>query len=128
MTSGDPTDERPAVWVGHVVLPTGDVAAAARFYIDLGMREIVTNEQISVLELRGGTHLVLDGRTHANESGAAVPFDIMVDDVDAMHAALTARGLAPTDIRRGDIHDSFSVSDADDYVLTINSSHAVGPV
>ena len=52
-------DGRPAVWIGHTVLSVGDVDRSADFWRDLGMRELVRNSDVAVLELRGGTHLVL---------------------------------------------------------------------
>ena len=53
------TDKRPPVAVGHVRLPVIDVAAAARWLETAGLRPIVTMEDIAVLELRGGTHVVV---------------------------------------------------------------------
>jgi catechol 2,3-dioxygenase-like lactoylglutathione lyase family enzyme len=123
------TDARPNVWVGHVTLATPDPAAASAFYVDLGMREVETNRHVCVLELRGGTHLVLYRAKQSDiERGAAVPFDLMVDDLDAVHANLSARGLSPSGIAEGRIHRSFTVLDSDGYVLTVNSSHVVGAV
>jgi catechol 2,3-dioxygenase-like lactoylglutathione lyase family enzyme len=120
---GDET-ERPSTWVGHVVVAAADITASADFYVSLGMREVHRNEQVAVLELRGGTHLVVTGGPPA-ESAA---FDLMVDDLDAVHSAWTARGLEPSEIERGRIHDSFTIRDPAGTAVTINSSHVVGPV
>ena len=49
------------------------------------MREVERNEHVVVLELRGGTHLVLVPGTPA--TGDA-PFDLMVDDLDATHTSV----------------------------------------
>jgi catechol 2,3-dioxygenase-like lactoylglutathione lyase family enzyme len=120
-------EARPPVWVGHAVLNVGDLDRAAEFWRELGMREVERNAQVAVLELRGGTHLVLVGGS-APDAPVDAPFDLMVEDLDATHAAWTARGLAPSPIERGRIHNAFTVSDPDGHVVTVNSSHVVGPV
>ena len=116
-----PTDERPRVWVGHVTLPTPDLPATREFMVQLGMRPIAQGEDFAVLELRGGTHLVLLPSTEA-ASGAAY-FDLMVEDLDAVHAQLRAVGLAPSEIQPGGIHRSFTVSSPSGHSVTFNSSH-----
>jgi catechol 2,3-dioxygenase-like lactoylglutathione lyase family enzyme len=92
-----PKDERPRVWVGHIALPTPDIPKTREFMVQLGMRPIADGDGFAVLELRGGTHLVLTpGEQLA--SGPAY-FDLMVDDLDAAHEECKALGFAPTEIR-----------------------------
>jgi len=55
----DTTDQRPPVAVGHVRLNITDVGAAARWFETVGLRPIVTMDELAVLELRGGTHVVV---------------------------------------------------------------------
>ncbi len=117
---------RPSVWIGHTVLTVRDVDRSADYWQRLGMREVERNEHVAVLELRGGTHLVLVPGTPAE--GADAPFDLMVDDVDATHAAWEARGLDLSPIERGRIHAAFMMCDPDGYRVTVNSSHVVGEV
>ena len=117
---------RPSVWIGHTVLTVRDVDRSADYWQRLGMREVERNEHVAVLELRGGTHLVLVPGTPAE--GADAPFDLMVDDVDATHAAWEARGLDLSPIERGRIHAAFTMRDPDGYRVTVNSSHVVGEV
>ncbi len=118
MTAGD---ERPAVWVGHVSLATPDIPATRDFMVQLGMRPIAEGEGFAVLELRGGTHLVL---LPAEEpaSGTAY-FDLMVDDLEATHEQLHAKGLAPSSIETGRIHSSFTVSSPSGHTIKFNSTH-----
>lgn len=123
-TSGD--DERPPVWVGHVSLPVRDVAVSTRFWHALGMRHIFESAEVGVLELRGGTHLVLLPSQDPIPPGRAVPFDLMVDDLDATRERYAQLGLELSEVARGRIHDSFTVVDPDGYRLTVNSSHASG--
>lgn len=114
-------DERPPVWVGHVTLTTPDIRATHRFMEQLGMRPIASGDGFAVLELRGGTHLLLlPGSGPA--SGDAY-FDLMVEDLDATHARLRALGLAPSEIEPGRIHRSFHVRAPSGHSITFNSNH-----
>jgi hypothetical protein len=119
------TDPRPPVAIGHVRLPVKDVGAAARWLETVGLRPIVTREELAVLELRGGTHVVVR-QSEAPAPGTAAPFDLMVDDVDAAHSDYAEKGLAPSPISRGRIHDSFTIPGPDGWAFTVNSSHASG--
>ena len=65
-------------------------------------------------------------RRVSTEPGTGAPFDLMFDDVDAAHRIFDERGLPPSPIRRGRIHDSFEVIGPDGWIFTINSSHASG--
>ena len=121
MTTDAAHDARPPVWIGHVSMRTAALAESEAFMRALGMRPIVSNDNVAIFELRGGTHLVLSADADAPPSDA--PFDLMVDDVDAAHADLAARGFAPSDIERGRIHDSFTVADPGGARITVNSSH-----
>jgi catechol 2,3-dioxygenase-like lactoylglutathione lyase family enzyme len=117
---------RPPVWIGHAVLRVNDVNRSAAYWQAIGMREVGRDEHVAVLELRGGTHLVLLPGTP--EAGTEAPFDLMVDDLEATRAEWDARGLDPSPIESGRIHSAFTVRDPDGYVVTVNSSHVVGEV
>ena len=116
VTSDSPVeapDERPALWVGHVVLATHDVIRSFAFYRDL--------------ELRGGTHLVLVLDADARTEGRGGPFDFMADDLDALHDSLESNGVEVSAIAR-EGHASFTFKDPDGWVVTVNDSHVVGVV
>jgi len=115
------TEERPPVWVGHVTMKTTSVAESNKFMVELGMRPIVDGEGFAVLELRGGTHLVLLA-SEEPLSGTA-PFDLMVEDLDTTHGDLSERGLSPSEITRGNIYDSFTVRDPSGLDVQFNSTH-----
>ena len=121
-----PKDQRPPVAIGHVRLSVSDVGAASRWLEMVGLRPIVTREELAVLELRGGTHVVVRHAEAPPMPGTAAPFDLMVDDVDAAHQDYAEKGLAPSPISRGRIHDSFTVAGPDGWAFTVNSSHASG--
>lgn len=120
------SDPRPPVALGHVgphAVP--DIDAGAAFYESLGLRAVARPDGMAIMELRGGTHLILrEGEPVADRA----PFDLMVDDIDAAHASYAAAGHAVGEIGRGSIHDSFTITDPGGAEVTINSSHAVGPV
>lgn len=116
-------EERPPVWVGHLILPANDVALARDYYVKLGMRHIVTGDTYSVLELRGGTHLVLSKREDPTPEGSEAHFDIMVEDVDVAWKEYTELGFEPSQIEDGGIHRSFKLRDPSGYLLTVNSTH-----
>ena len=120
MTTQQP-DPRPPVWVGHITMTTPTLRESTAAMLQIGMRPIVQNESIAVLELRGGTHIVL----RQEESAAPIDteFDFMVDDVDATHADYAARGLTVSEIRRGRIHDSFTLTEPGGNRITVNSTH-----
>ncbi|MDP9336710.1 MAG: VOC family protein [Actinomycetota bacterium] len=123
-------DERPALWVGHVVLATHDVLRSSAFYLDLGLRQVHeprASDGIAELEMRGGTHLVLVLDPQARTDGRGAPFDLMADDLDALHDSMEERGVDVSPIERGG-HASFTFRDPDGYTVTVNDSHVSGVV
>ena len=118
------TDKRPPVAIGHVFMDATDVAAAARWFETVGLRPIADDEDFAVLELRGGTHLVISQAARKPKAGTAAPFDLMVDDIDRARRGFAAKGLKPSRIRRGHIHDDFTLRGPDGYAVSVVSSHA----
>ena len=121
-------DQRPPVAVGHVRLDATDVGAAARWLEAVGLRPIFASADLAVLELRGGTHVVVRKTEHPPAAGSAAPFDLMVDDIEAARRDYEAKGLGPSDISRGRIHDSFHLAGPDGCDFTVTSSHAGGRI
>ena len=117
-------DERPKLAVGHVSLEVEDVGTAYAFFARHGMRDIFSGEDFGVLELRGGTHLVLSRAKATIEPGRKAPFDLMVDDIDEARAELTGAGVTATEIARGRIHDTFHIEGPSGYRFAVTSSHA----
>ena len=116
-------NERPPVWVGHVAMASTDVAKTTDYLAKLGLRPIASGEKFAVLELRGGTHLVVLHNDDPPQSGAQVSFDLMYEDVDAIWKQCNERGLAPSEIEDGNIHRSFKLVEPGGHEITINSTH-----
>ncbi len=116
----------PPVAIGHVSIKVSDIAAATEFLETLGLRWVHQSETHSVMELRGGTHLVVRRAEEPVSPGSPAPFDLMVDDVPATHAAYAAKGVSVSEINEGSIHKSFAVTGPDGYEIRVTSSHTMG--
>lgn len=117
----DKDDKRPPVWVGHVAMHSERVGQTSEFMQTIGMRLVAGEDDFAVLEMRGGTHLVVT--KDPDSSLIRGRFDLMVDDLDATHAHFKSLGLEPGAIERGNIHDCFEVTEPGGQVILFNSSH-----
>jgi hypothetical protein len=119
-------DSRPAVGVAHVVLQTHRMEESAQFMRMVGMRPIFDGPQVSVYEMRGGTHLILMLRDKITPGDAS--FDLMVDDLHATHRHFSSLGLDPSPIeaRAAIDHEVFTVREPAGHVIAFFSSHASG--
>jgi catechol 2,3-dioxygenase-like lactoylglutathione lyase family enzyme len=118
-------DLRPPVWVGHVVLETARLEETAQFMRKVGLRPIVRRPNVAVLELRGGTHLVLVSKPEVVAGEAS--FDLMVEDLRATHQRFIGLGLAPTPIEAvSDNHERFLVREPAGNVISFFSNHVSG--
>jgi hypothetical protein len=118
-------DPRPSVWVGHVVLDTDRMEETAQFMTKIGMRPIIQRPEVAVLELRGGTHLVLVAKPEVVAGEA--PFDLMVEDLRATRDDFIGLGLAPTPIERASPeHERFLLREPAGHLITFFSNHVSG--
>ena len=118
-------DLRPPVWVGHVVLETNRLKETAQFMRSIGLRPIVQRPDVAVLELRGGTHLVLVAKPETVAGEAS--FDLMVEDLQATHQHFIGLGLAPTPIETvSDNHERFLVREPGGSIISFFSNHVSG--
>ena len=116
-------DGRPRFGIGHVSMTAANVEALANFYTTIGMREIMSRKRMAIVELRGGTHIVIQ-----QGAGGVSNLDLIVDDIDDTHRVLQAANGEPSAIRRGNPHDSFRATDPEGNQLVIHSNHAMGVV
>ena len=119
-------DQRPAVGVAHVVLHTDRMGESAQFMRTIGMRSIFDGPDISVYEMRGGTHLILMKKEKVVPGEAS--FDLMVDNLHETHQRFASLGLSPSPIEaRPQIdHEVFTVREPAGHVITFFSSHVSG--
>ena len=117
-------DPRPRFAIGHLGLPANDVGKLTDFYSAIGMRPVVNLGRMSIIELRGGTHIIL---SKSDEAGSG-SLDLIVDDIDDTWAVLADAGADPTPITRGSPHDAFTATDPEGNELVVRSTHAIGPV
>ncbi|KAF3884692.1 MULTISPECIES: VOC family protein [Nostocales] len=121
-------DNRPSIAIGHVRLAVTDVSKATEFFVKLGLRHITQSDEFAVLELRGGTHLVIRKTSDPISSGTNAPFDLMVDDIITARQTFTEWGLTVSEITIGRVHKSFILTGPDGYLITVTSSHTGGRV
>jgi hypothetical protein len=119
-------DQRPTVGVAHVVLHTDRMTETAQFMRTIGMRPIFDGPEVSVYEMRGGTHLVM--LREESVSPGEAPFDLMVDDLRATHQRFASLGLSPSPLeaRPQIAHEIFTVREPAGHVITFFSNHASG--
>ena len=87
------------------------------------MRPVAQMPRMAILELRGGTHLVITEGEPGNTT-----LDLMVDDLDDTRALLEEVGAEPSPITHGNPHSTFTATDPEGNRLLVESSHAMGPV
>lgn len=123
-------DERPPVWVGHVVMAATDVRKTAGFWDAIGLRSVYDGDDMAIFELRGGTHLLVFPSDAAPPGVADPSFDMMVDDLTATHAEWAGKGLDVSPITDGfpGGHAAFHVKDPDGNELRVYNTHVEGPV
>ncbi|MEZ5308456.1 MAG: GNAT family N-acetyltransferase [Pyrinomonadaceae bacterium] len=116
----------PLVAVAHINENTDRMSESSEFMRKIGMRVVWEGPQVSVFEVRGGTHIILKSVDRMEESPA--PFDLLVDDVFATHKRFTDLGLEPSEIEeRPQIdHHIFTVREPAGNIITVFSSHPTG--
>ncbi|MEM7340270.1 MAG: VOC family protein [Actinomycetota bacterium] len=116
-------DNRPRFAIGHLFLGADEVETVADFYVSIGMRSVARMPRMAIVELRGGTHIVI-GAGPVGEGS----LDLIVDDLDETRSVIDAAGGQPSRITRGGVHDQFIATDPEGNRLVVNSTHAMGPV
>ena len=122
------SDERPEVAIGHVRLHTADAKIATVFYEQLGMRLCMSWEGMAILELRGGTHLLLIEGNDEMQQVLDPVFDMMVDDLASYRQQLRDLDIDTSEITNHPMihHQRFYVEDPDGHRIAIHSDHTDG--
>lgn len=137
-------DIRSALSAGHIVVLVEDVQRSAAFYDRIGLPAFMVTESIAIVELRGGTHLLL-ATPGADDSAGMVSsrygqmapatgetLDLMIEgnrrrDLEVYRKRLIDKGVEAGDIADEEYfgHYYFSVRDPDDNVITVYTSHEI---
>jgi catechol-2,3-dioxygenase len=130
--------------VAHLVFKVADLKSSCQFYSNLGIPPFAIDEQVAIIELRGGTHLLLlevdqmaeedvaqsvTGQFHKRFSEQ---FDLMIkgkglNELKKYRLELISRGIAAGEIPDETFfgHHLFCVKDPDGNGITIYTSHAI---
>ena len=133
----------PELAVAHLVFKVADLKSSCQFYSNLGIPPFFTDEEAAIIELRGGTHLLLlsvdepagqdvaesvTGQFHKRFSEQ---FDLMIrgkglNELKKYRLELISRGIAAGEIPDEAVygHYLFCVKDPDGNGITIYTSHA----
>ncbi|MFS8148516.1 VOC family protein [Rhizobium sp. BR 249] len=133
----------PAAALGHFVMKVANVEASYEFYTGLGLRPFGTFPGLAVVELRGGTHMLLfqkdDDRvaTLLNSHNGQRPdfsaekIDLMIAghakaDLERYRVSLIDKGYSPSSIADGELygHHYFSLLDPDGNGISFYTSHS----
>ena len=136
-------DSLPAAALGHFVMKVQNIEASYQFYSGLGLRAFDnTFPGIAIVELRGGTHLLLfqkdDEQSSALQNGhvgqrpnfGSEKLDLMIAgptkaDLQLFRAGLIDKGYSPSAIADGVLygHHYFSIQDPDGNGISFYTNH-----
>jgi catechol-2,3-dioxygenase len=130
--------------VAHLVFKVADLKSSCQFYSNLGIPPFAIDEKVAIIELRGGTHLLLlevdqlagedvaeslTGQFHKRFSER---FDLMIkgkglNELKKYRLELISRGIAAEEIPDETFfgHHLFCIKDPDGNGITIYTSHAI---
>jgi uncharacterized glyoxalase superfamily protein PhnB len=134
----------PAAAFGHFVMKVNSVDTSYQFYTKLGLRPFGMFPDVAVIELRGGTHILLFSKndelpsslssSHLGQLGSASfpeRLDLMIDgksrsDLELYRATLVEKGLSVDAIAQDQFygHHYFQLVDPDGNGITVYTSHA----
>jgi catechol 2,3-dioxygenase-like lactoylglutathione lyase family enzyme len=130
--------------VAHLVFKVADLKRSCEFYSNLGIPPFAIDGEVALIELRGGTHLLLlevdqlaggdvaesvTGQFHKRFSEQ---FDLMIkgkdlNELENYRLQLISRGIAAGEIPDETFfgHHLFCIKDPDGNGITIYTSHAI---
>ena len=129
--------------VAHLVFRVADLKRSCQFYSNLGIPPFAIDEKVAIIELRGGTHLLLLKVDQLAGEGVAESFtgqfhkrfseqfDLMIkgkglNELKKYRLELISRGIAAGEIPDETFfgHYLFCIEDPDENGITIYTSHA----
>ena len=134
----------PELAVAHLVFKVADLKSSCQFNSNLCIPPFAIDEKVAIVELRGGTHLLLlevdqlaggdvaesvTGQFHKRFSEQ---FDLMIkgkdlNELEKYRLELISRGIAAGEIPDETFfgHHLFCIKDPDGNGITIYTSHAI---
>ena len=128
----------------HVVLLVAEVGRSIEFYGSIGLPAFLVRDNIALIELRGGTHIILAARDSADAASMVssrlgqMPretgerFDLMLGtadkrDLEAFRADLIGKGVEVGVVNAEECfgHWYFQVRDPDGNVVSVYTSHEI---
>jgi catechol 2,3-dioxygenase-like lactoylglutathione lyase family enzyme len=135
-------DTLPAAAFGHFVMKVSDINISYQFYTKLGLRPCGMYPDSAIIELRGGTHILLFNKnddlpfslssSHLGQRDASFSerLDLMIDgksrsDLELYRTTLLRKGLSVDEIAQDQFfgHDYFQLADPDGNGITVYTSH-----
>ena len=130
--------------VAHLVFKVADLKSSCQFYSNLGLPPFCIEEKVAIIELRGGTHLLLlevdqpagedvaESLTGQFHKRFSEQFDLMItgkdlNELNKYRLELISRGIAAGEIPDEKFfgHYLFCIKDPDGNGITIYTSHAI---
>ncbi|MGE0171857.1 MAG: VOC family protein [Oligoflexales bacterium] len=117
----------PKLAVGHIIHYVAEMERSYSFYTTLGMRTVLKRPKMAILELRGGTHLLLFAKKSV-KALTQVKFDLMVDDLEDYRKYLASNGIESSKpiFEKVSGHYATEIVDPDGAVVPVYSSHTDG--
>ena len=132
----------PAAAFGHFVMKVNDIDISYQFYAKLGLRPFGRFPDLAIIELRGGTHILLLGKNDElpfslsssllGQRGGVFNerLDLMIegksrDDLEIYRTDLLEKGLSVEAIAQDQFfgHDYFQLADPDGNGITVYTRH-----
>ena len=136
------TNNLPAAAFGHFIMKVNDLDISYQFYTKLGLRPFGKFPGVEIIELRGGTHILLFSKNDElpfslsfNHLGQRSAFfneqlDLMIDgksrsDLEVYRTTLLEKGMSVDAIAQDQFfgHDYFQLADPDGNGITVYTSH-----
>jgi catechol-2,3-dioxygenase len=130
--------------VAHLVFKVADLKGSCQFYLNLGIPPFAIEQHVAIIELRGGTHLLLLEVDQLAAEGVAQTltgqfhkrfseqFDLMIkgkglNELQKYRLELISRGIAAGEIPDETFfgHHLFCIKDPDGNGITIYTSHSI---
>ena len=136
-------DSLPAAALGHFVMKVANLGVSYKFYAALGLRPIGIFPDVAIIELRGGTHILLFPENDeapfllsSSRLGQRAAFfnehiDLLINgktkaELEAYRELLLKNGIAAGAIAQEKFfgHDYFQLADPDGHGITVYTTHA----